>query len=222
MPRFFNNVKNIDEIKGVYVPFWLFSSNVTGYMAADCKKISTWTMGDYLYTKVDRYNVVREGEFSFKKIPQDGSVKFNDKIMNNLEPFDYSKLKPFNYSYLSGFLAEKYDLDDKAVKDIIEKRISESISVVLKGELLNYSSILVTGENNTYNVMDSEYVLLPVYMLNVKYKNKLYLFAYNGESGKIIGDVPISFIRGFTIFLIIFAICFGICILIFFLFFRSV
>lgn len=35
------------------------------------------------------------------------------------------------------------------------------------------------------------YALLPVWLLNTRYKDKLYTFAMNGQTGKFIGELPV-------------------------------
>ena len=93
MPNFFNDEKNIEKIKGVYIPFWLYDVKVSGELDATSTTSTTWTVGDTVYTKTDTYRLEREGEMSFNKIPVDGSTRFDNDIMNTIEPFNYSELE---------------------------------------------------------------------------------------------------------------------------------
>ena len=192
MPKIFNNQKNIEEIKGIYIPFWLYDVDTSGSIEADCKKIRTWTSGNYRYTKTDVYLAKRSGNMKYNKIPVDGSKHFDDDIMNSIEPFDYNDLKDFSHSYLSGFLAEKYDvLSDEALL-IALKRAENSTVNVLKNDIKGYSIVSVRNQNITTNKEMDEYALLPVWLLNVKFKDKMHTFAMNGQTGKMIGDIPID------------------------------
>ena len=112
--------------------------------------------------------------------------------MRSIEPFDYSGLVEFSPSYLSGFLAEKYDVDSNAASTIALNRAKNSTTDVLKNDIMGYSSVIVTNANHNVNLNKSEYVLLPVWLLNIKYEGKLYTFAMNGQTGKLIGDIPID------------------------------
>lgn len=208
MPKEFSSEKNISEIRGIYIPFWLFSVVSSGGIEANCTKVRTWRSGDYLYTNTTTYIATREGNITITRVPNDGSVKFDDAIMNSIEPFDYSKLVPFNYSYLSGFLAEKYDVDEKRAQENAKKRMSETIKKELLSTIHGYSTVTIRKDYIDYGNMESEYVLLPVYMLNIKYKDKIYTFAYNGESGKMIGNMPIDKKRAVLFFLLAFIIVF--------------
>lgn len=208
MPKEFNNPNNIKEMSGVYIPFWLYDYDTVGEIDANCDKVSTWESGNYKYTKTDTYKVVRGGKMSFESVPVDGSKKFKNDIMNSIEPFDYKALKEFNYSYLSGFLAEKYDVTkEEAEEDSIE-RIKNSFEDEMKGDIFGYDSISVTNKNININKKACYYVLLPVWMLNIKYKNKTYTFAMNGQTGKIVGNIPIDKKKSVMIWLSIFIIFF--------------
>ena len=132
--------------------------------------------------------------------------------MNSIEPFDYADLKPFDYAYLSGFLAEKYDVNSEDAMKIAEQRAENSTFEELKSQVsrTGYNTVVNTSKNITSTLTSQEYILLPVWMLNIKYKDKIYTFAMNGQTGKLIGDIPVNktkaVIWGFIIFAIIFAV----------------
>ena len=107
MPKEFTLPKNIEELTGIYIPFWLYTGKIKSKIVGKGNKVRTWSTSDYIYTETDVYSIERNGEFKFNNIPVDGSVRFNDAIMNSIEPFDYKELSDFDASYLSGFLAEK-------------------------------------------------------------------------------------------------------------------
>ena len=51
--------------------------------------------------------------------------------------------------------------------------------------------------------------MLPVWMVNVKYKDKMYIFAMNGQTGEFIGNIPLDVGKAFLYFFIIFASVFA-------------
>ena len=192
MPKLFNNKKNIEEIKGIYIPFWIYDIDTSGTIKADCKRIRTWVVDDYQYTKTDIFLVTRSGNMKYEKIPVDGSKHFADDIMNSIEPFDYSELKEFSHSYLSGFLAEKYDVLNEEAVEIALNRAKNSTINVLQNDIQGYNVVSVKSDDIQTNKVNDDYVLLPVWLLNVKFKGKLRTFAMNGQTGKMIGDIPID------------------------------
>lgn len=207
MPKIFNDPKNIEETKGIYIPFWLYDINTSGSIEADCKRITSWTSGNYHYTKTDVYLAKRSGNMNYSKIPVDGSKHFADDIMNSIEPFNYDELKEFSHSYLSGFLAEKYDVLSDEALEIANKRAETSTINMLKNDIKGYSSVSVKNNNINKDKIKDKYALLPVWLLNVKYKDKIHTFAMNGQTGKMIGDIPIDYKKAIIWWISIFGIC---------------
>ena len=80
---------------------------------------------------------------------------------------------------------------------------------LMKETVTGYST--VTTKNSNIQLKDGKvsYALLPVWILNTKYKDKIYTFAMNGQTGKFIGELPISWKRFwayFGVFSVIFSI----------------
>lgn len=191
-PKNFYDKTNIEKVQGVYIPFWLYDCDTNGKINASAQRITSWTTGNYRYTKTDYFSVDRAGSMSFQRIPADGSTKFDDTIMDSIEPYNYEHLTDFSPSYLSGFLAEKYDVGEEESFNRVYDRAKTSTIQELKDSIVSYSSVQVTADNIQVQKNKSEYVLLPVWLLNIKYKDKMYQFAMNGQSGKMVGNVPIS------------------------------
>ena len=204
MPKFFNKQENIEKLSGVYIPFWLYSISSEGNIDVSATKVITWTSGDISYTKTDTYEVNREGKMSYDRIPVDGSTRFADDLMNTIEPFDYEEMVPYNHAYLSGFLAEKYDVDSEKGEVIAKERAEATTKSTLLDSVKGYASTIIKNSNFKEVVDKVEYVLLPVWMVNVKYNDNYYTFAMNAQTGEFIGDVPISKKRAIAFGLLIF------------------
>ena len=212
MPKEFADPKNIQELTGVYIPFWLYTCKMKGHVKGKGTKVTSWSTYDYIYTKTDTYNVEREGLFTYDNIPVDGSVRFNDAIMNSIEPFNYSELEKFSYSYLSGFLAEKYDVEKDEAKKITIDRAKQTTISTLQANAREggYSTFYPSESEHNVEEEEIEYVLLPVWMVNIKYKDKFHTFAMNGQTGKMIGDIPYSKGKAVIFALILFIAIFAI------------
>ena len=206
MPKFFNDTKNIEKISGVYIPFWLFDFHNSVNVEANAKKVTSWTVGDTVYTKTDSYKVVRDASMDFNSIPVDGSTRFDDDIMNTIEPFNFNELVTYNHAYLSGFLAEKYDVESEVSKEVALKRAHKSTDLEIEKSMIGYSSKTKIVNNYTDNNTKTEYVLLPVWMVNVKYSGKYYTFAMNAQTGEFVGNIPVDKKKAIIIFLILFVV----------------
>lgn len=190
-PKEFNNEENIQKITGVYIPFWVYDCDTQGDIEIDATKVRTWIAGNYNYTKTDYYRVRRSGNMKFDNVPVDGSSKFNDDMMDSVEPFDYKDLKEFDMSYLSGFLSENYDITKENASIRMKQRVENTTINELKSTVGHYTTSKIRNADVKIDTREIEYMLLPVWMLNIKFKDKLYLFAMNGQTGKMIGDIPI-------------------------------
>jgi len=218
MPDFFNDEKNIEKIRGVYIPFWLFDVKVSGELDATSTTSTSWTVGNTVYTKTDTYRLEREGEMEFNKIPVDGSTRFDDDIMNTIEPFNYEDLEEYNHAYLSGFLAEKYDIEEeKSFNDATLRSLNSTRDEMKRDMGMGIKSII----NDTLKAekLLTKYALLPVWMINVKYKDKFYTFAMNGQTGEFVGNIPVDKKKALKYGILTFAITFALVLLISYLFY---
>ncbi|MBQ7667887.1 MAG: DNA helicase PriA [Clostridia bacterium] len=217
-PSEFTKKEQIDKITGVYIPFWLYDCNTNASIEGEATKVTSWSTGDYRYTKTDIYNVARAGNALFDKVPVDGSKKFDDDTMDSIEPFNYNDLKEFSPSYLSGFLAEKYDVDDKEAFSRAELRMKNTIRNELKSTASTYTTFNIRNEHIDIDQNKINYVLFPVWMLNIKYNGKMHTFAMNGQTGKMVGNIPISGMKAFLWMVGMFGIVFLIAYLIMMMF----
>jgi DNA-directed RNA polymerase subunit RPC12/RpoP len=192
LPNFFKTENHVNNIQGLYVPFWLFDAKAQGSVTYKATRVMAWRDSKYNYTKTDFYSVQREGSLGFEKISVDGSEKMDDDYMDSIEPFDYGKLKDFQTAYLSGYLAEKYDVSIDACKERAVKRIKNSVESQFRSSVHGYAT--VTKERSSVNVEDGKvaYSLFPVWVLNSKYKKENFQFIMNGQSGLIAGKLPID------------------------------
>lgn len=192
LPNDFKKADHIKEITGIYVPFWLFDMHSRGDVHAECTKVHSYTEGDYNVTETEYYNVYRDAELYFNKIPVDASEKMNDEMMDKLEPFDYSNLHDFNTPYLSGYLAEKYDYTDKDLYPRIAERTNDYTLDYLESTMLGYDSRHILSKDIHVKPLDAKYTLLPIWMFCYDYQNAEHNFMMNGQTGKIVGKPPIS------------------------------
>lgn len=209
VPDEFGNKDNIAKVNGVYIPFWLFDCKTQGELLAKAYNTRTYVSRGYRITETDIFDCARAGEMEFIDIPVDGSSKFPDDIMDSIEPFDYSEFKEFKYSYLSGFLSEKFDLTSDEVFERAKIRAENTTLDMLNVGFEYFGQVQTTHQNVLIdNSIDVEYALLPVWMLNIVYKGQMYTFAMNGQTGKMVGNVPIKKSKVVSYFLKLFSIVF--------------
>ncbi len=192
LPRAFSDNNHIEEIKGVYVPFWLFDGKADADLSFQGTRVHSVTTGDEIITTTDYYRVRRSGTVSFEKIPVDASTKMPDAHMDAIEPYDYSELKPFSNAYLPGFMADKYDVRPEDCYRHADERAENTAVDIVSRTVGGYSSCVPESRRIRIRRGRVSYALLPVWMLSTRWNGKNYLFAMNGQTGKLIGDLPIS------------------------------
>ena len=190
LPHSFKTDSSISEIKGVYVPFWLFDSEAEARIRYKATKSEFWSDSRYRYHKTNYYSIVRDGTMKFDAVPVDGSSKMDDTLMESLEPFDVKEGVDFQTAYLSGYLADKYDVDADASIERANERIKKSTIESFRESVKGYDTVTTENVNIKLNNAKSSYALYPVWVMTVRWEGKSYMFAMNGQTGKYVGDLP--------------------------------
>ena len=191
LPKGYTDEHRVEKITGIYVPFWLFDCESTQDAKYKATRIHRWSDRNYIYTRTDHYLLNRGASARFQRIPMDGSSKLDDTILESIEPFDYSRMVDFDTAYLSGFFADKYDVESSTGEERIRQRVGSTMDQLIAPSLMGYASAIPYGKQQQIRSDSAKYVLLPVWFLHTKYKDKSYIFAMNGQSGKMTGTFPI-------------------------------
>jgi hypothetical protein len=133
--------------------------------------------------------------------------------MDAIEPFDYGALVPYSVAYMPGFVANRYDEDAETCRGRAEKRIDTSVRQALENSIEGYDDVTCDSCEVEKNWADPVYALMPVWMLGTIWEGEQFLFAMNGQTGRLVGDLPVdkkkrTFI-GVGIFAAFFLICFA-------------
>ena len=190
LPKIFKDQNHIDEIKGIYVPFWLFDTNVDATVRYRATKIRMWSDSDYDYTETSHFMVHRGGNIGFENVPVDGSTKMADDLMESIEPFNISGAVDFQTAYLAGYLADKYDVNAEESIGHANRRIRQSTEDAFRATVKGYSGVVVENSNVRLENSRVKYALYPVWILNTTWQGKKYRFAMNGQTGKFVGNLP--------------------------------
>lgn len=192
LPKAFKEQNHIEEVKGVYVPFWLFDTDSHGNVNFEGQKVRTWRSGNYRYTETSHFHIHRSGSVAFQGVPVDGSSKMPDDLMESIEPFDLSKAVDFQTAYLSGYLADKYDVTAEESVSRANARIKQSTEDALRSTVNGFSSVVAKNSSVTFSNSKYKYALYPVWILNTTWNGERYLFAMNGQTGKFVGNLPMD------------------------------
>ena len=192
LPKVFKDANHIDEIKGIYVPFWLFDADANADIRYKATRTSHWSDSDYNYTKTDYYSIWRSGSLGFSGVPVDGSSKIENDLMESIEPFDFSQAVDFQTAYLAGYLADKYDVDAEQSIVRANERIKTSTEQAFQSTVQGYATVIPEYSGVRLFNTNAKYALYPVWILNTSWNGKKYTFAMNGQTGKLVGDLPLD------------------------------
>ena len=192
LPKSFADENHLAEVKGVYVPFWLYDGVTDASMRFRATKVSRHRRGNWEITDTDHYRVTRDGSVAFEKVPVDGSSKMPNAHMDAVEPFHYADLRQFSPAYLPGFMAEKYDEDAQMCSKRANDRIIASTERAFATTTTGYTTLTREYSNISLRKGEVKYALMPVWLLSTRWKDKGFLFAMNGQTGKLIGDLPVD------------------------------
>lgn len=192
LPKVFKDQNHIDEVKGVYVPFWLFDADADARIHYKATRMRLWSDSKYDYTETSYYTVTRGGNLGFERVPVDGSTKMPDDLMESIEPFDFSEAVDFQTAYLAGYLADKYDVDAQQSIERANNRIKKSTEEAFKDTVQGYTT--VDSEKSSIQLRNgkAKYALYPVWLLNTTWNGNTYTFAMNGQTGKMVGNLPLD------------------------------
>ncbi len=192
LPKIFKDQNHIDEIKGVYVPFWLFDTDADARVRYRTTKLRCWSDSEYNYTETSHFLVHRGGSVGFEHVPVDGSSRMADDLMESIEPYDFSDAVGFQTAYLAGYFADKYDVGADESIERANERVKKSAEEAFASTVEGYDTVTAESSSVQLHGGKAKYALYPVWILNTTWKGQKYTFAINGQTGKFVGDLPVD------------------------------
>ncbi len=202
LPKNFFSDSRMGSVTGVYLPFWVFDGNLSGVLDYAAERSSTHRSGDYIITDTSHYILKRDVSVDFKDVPVDASGRIDDALMDSLEPFDMQQEQPFDTRFLAGFAADRFDQAKEDTAERARARMRSTAESIAHSQAgAGYGLVRQTGGSLTAN-LKARYVLFPVYLFDLMHNGNSYHFAVNGQSGKVVGNLPIDRGVSFRYFLL--------------------
>lgn len=180
-----NEVKSklsTDNIRGIYIPYWIFNAN--------------YTEADYLSGEVgsgkskSTHYFSRAGDVELTNVPVDGSKILDDDASCKLEPFYLEEAKDFDEDYLNGFYSNMSDLTYFDLKNSAAERCHKLFADEIMHSV-NAKNVKIIDFIRWIDILDDPlYMMMPVWFFTFKYKEKPYTILVNGQTGKVIGTMP--------------------------------
>jgi len=193
IPKAFFSKKQIETISGVYFPYWNYNTDAVSDLQASAKKIRTWTTGNIRYTETKFYHVERQGTISLSNISENALKKANGKLALGLMPYHFDKMQDFHMGYLSGFMAEKRDIEKESIKQQVQAEAKKYADIMMRDTINGYNAVSVENAKIKFNKENWQYCLLPVWTITYKGTDgKIYYYSMNGQTGEVCGELPVD------------------------------
>lgn len=193
VPRAFFNKKQIESLSGVYFPYWVYDAKLAGRLSGEGKKIRIWRTGEEEFTETKLYHIERDGNLEFKNLTQNALQKANVKLAEGVMPYQFDKMEPFKMGYLSGFQAERRDIERESVEQDMQQTMRESAEKMLRESVNGYNAVTVNNIGVTPEKESWYYTLFPVWTVTYRGRdNKVYYYSMNGQTGKVCGELPVD------------------------------
>jgi DNA-directed RNA polymerase subunit RPC12/RpoP len=216
-----------DAIQGVYLPFWTYDTHTTSYYTGE--------RGDHYYVTETYYETDDKGnqvartrqvqhtrwhsvsgtiERWFDDILVPASVSIPQNRLEALEPWDLTELRPYDPAFLSGFKAQRYQVDLAKGFD----RVREVCAGVIRGDVnhdIGGDEQRIHNVTTNYSAITFKHLLLPVYAGAYRLNQKLFQIVVNGRTGEVLGDRPYSvlkialFVAAILVILLVLVLVFG-------------
>lgn len=193
LPKSFLRERRLEKLTGVYFPYWLTDCDVFGRIDGQATRVRTWRSGNRRFTETSFYKVVRGGEIHFEDMLHSALSKANRVLVEQVQPFSERGMKDFSMAYLSGFFAEKRDMEYKQFEPTVRSQVRQYTESLLRDRVNGYATVNVGSTVAEIHTLKPEYALLPVWTMTFRYQNELYYYAMNGQTGKTCGKLPVSY-----------------------------
>lgn len=194
--------KRTEDMQGRYVPYFLYDLGIELNYEGNATKTRTWREGNYTYTEVCEYHLMRKLAADYENLPAESSDMMNDNMTDSLEPFDfkaeraenqeYTGLLPFDPKYMSGFYGEVYNHPSEEMYEKAKQRGADSINGRLAASMADFRR---TGNPKKDEIRiekkKDSYALLPIWHYRYIY-NGVYDIYVNGQNGQLAGNIPRS------------------------------
>lgn len=210
IPKGFYSKRQIEKMSGVYFPYWIYGCETDSYMNGTAKDIRIWRVGDIEYTETKIFAIRRAGKVSFRHLPKTALQKAQNAMLKGIFPYEFGAMEKFHMGYLSGFQAEKRDIDKESLSAEIRQEIQKYAEKRMRDTITGHNSFSVESQNHTIAEEKFQYTLLPVWVLTYRQGNQIYYFAMNGQTGEVVGKLPVDKKKLFGLAAVIFAAVFAV------------
>ncbi len=210
-PNKLKKLSVIENLHGVYVPFWTFDAQSEAHWSGDAgfyyytthqvRVNGRMTTQRRRHTRWER----RSGNFRhfFDDILILASSILKQSTVQKIFPYRLNEVINFDPKLVIGWEAEVYQIElnqgHQKGEIIMDHRLRQMCSARLGGDTQRNLYVQSKKWDHTYKLL-----ILPLWICTYIYNNNTYHFEINGQTGKVTGEKPLSYVK--IAFAILFAI----------------
>lgn len=191
-PSALRNVEKMNEFRGIYMPYW--SYDVKQHGPIDVAGTKSYRRGDYVYEET--YSIKGQLDAEYLGIPYDAASNFSDDISERCAPYDTKNMNDFTPAFISGFYADIADVDKSVYKSSASQFANtESLARIKNNQHCKKYTIKDDQASNSTlgtKVTDANPIMLPVWFMSYRYKDRIAYATVNGQTGKVAADIPVD------------------------------
>ena len=188
-----------EAFQGVYLPYWTFDTQTTSeYSGRYGHRRTRRTRNNKVETYIEWHSTSGvHQEFINDQLVM-GTERYDREILARIEPFNTEENVAYKPEYLAGFIAERYSIGLRdaweRAKGFIRNKLKRNIETAIRSRH-GASTVEVHSFTTRHADIKYKYLMLPVWISSFRYKEKIYHFVVNGQTGRVGGRAPISPLR---------------------------
>lgn len=192
VPGSFYSSSQLEKITGIYVPYWMADVEADVDIAGKGINRRTWRVGDTEYTEHKEFAIARQGKIDVNNVHEVAMRKIDKGLIDSISPYDESQAIDFSMSFLSGFFAEKYDIQKEEAQPVLEQKARDFAQQLIQQSIGGYDQVSLERDRVDLSIKGWNYALLPAWIMTYLYKGKTFVYAVNGQTGKAHGELPVD------------------------------
>ena len=192
VPQDFTSASQLEKMTGIYLPHWMADYQASIDYAGTATNLRVWSSGNTEYTEHKEFILERKGTVDVSHVHEVAIRKIDRQLIDSITPYDETAAVDFSQAYLSGFFAEKYDIQQPEVQPVIENRVRQYAETLVQDTIGAYNRVNLTRKDVGLAARAWHYTLLPAWIMTYFYRGKTFIYAINGQTGKIHGELPVD------------------------------
>jgi DNA-directed RNA polymerase subunit RPC12/RpoP len=192
VPPDFTQSSQLEKMTGIYLPHWMADYSAHVNYRGTAMNRRTWMSGNTQYTEHKEYAISRHGTIDVDHVHTAAFSKFDRTLVDAITPYDETRASAFSLPYLSGFFAEKYDIEQSEVQPGVEDEVKRYAKILVEESIGTYSQVNLSEKDIRIEPKSWHYALFPAWIMTYHYRGQTYVYAVNGQTGKLYGSLPVS------------------------------